>query len=304
MFSFLAFRDWIHQTFLFKFLLLWYHFIFTINHDSILPNEKCMFVSKSWHQLISSPHLVNTHLKLNGNHRVVFPGTTSHRSTTLSSFFMGSANGLIFNCNHEREMCIWNPTITLFIDQYHDFNNSEVYSMRIIVDIYSLRNDSWKTLYDQLQGIFLINHSGKFVNGMLYWIASTGIDDDDDAHNIICFDVANEAWGSLEIPIRGEDHSNIKLGVVGSDLDVLYICHICATTSDVWILKDCRGNMLWTKRFTIEYPKYVVLYMFSSPKFHISIHLQHIVAIKGYNPAKTYAESIVNPLTISGKNSA
>uniref|UniRef100_A0A0V0GNG0 Putative ovule protein n=1 Tax=Solanum chacoense TaxID=4108 RepID=A0A0V0GNG0_SOLCH len=39
MFLFLSFQDWIHQTVLFKFLLSWYHFIFTINHDSILPNE-------------------------------------------------------------------------------------------------------------------------------------------------------------------------------------------------------------------------------------------------------------------------
>ncbi|XP_015169727.1 F-box/kelch-repeat protein At3g23880-like [Solanum tuberosum] len=257
-------------------------------------------------------------------------------------------------------MCIWNPTISksmkllnspwgtsfntkygfgyddsrddykaLFIDHYHDFNNGEVYNVRIVVTIYSLRNDSWKTLHDQLKGIFLINHSGKFVNGMLYWIASTCIDDDD-ARNIISFDVANETWGSLEIPIRGEDHSNIKLGVVGSDLAVLYTCHICATTSDVWILKDYRGNMSWTKRFTIEYPKYVVLYMFSSPNFTFSIHLrqsnkediilsirgliilfdgstkklEHIAAVGGYNSAETYAESIVNPLTISGKNSA
>ncbi|KAG5605287.1 hypothetical protein H5410_026779 [Solanum commersonii] len=199
-------------------------------------------------------------------------------------------------------MCIWNPTISksmkllnspwgtsfntkygfgyddsrddykaLFIDHYHDFNNGEVYNVRTVITIYSLRNDSWKTLHDQLQGILLINHSGKFVNGMLYWIASTGIDNDDDARNIISFDVANETWGSLEIPIHGEDHSNIKLGVVGSDLAVLYTCHIYATTSDVWILKDCR---------------------------------ERIAAVGGYNPAETYAESIINPLMISGKNSA
>ncbi|WMV29098.1 hypothetical protein MTR67_022483 [Solanum verrucosum] len=127
----------------------------------------------------------------------------------------------------------------LFIDHYHDFNNGEVYSVRIVVTIYSLRNDSWKTLHDQLQGIFLINHS-------------------------------DETWGSLEIPIRGEDHSNTKLGVVGSDLAVLYTCHMGL----------------------------IILFNGSTKK------LEHIVAVGGYNPVETYAESIVNPLTISGKNPA
>ena len=92
-FSFLAFCDWIHQTFLFEFLISWYHFIFTINHDLIRPNEvitnilfrhptksllKYMHVSKLWHQLIFSPYFVNTSLKLNGHHRFEFPGSRNY----------------------------------------------------------------------------------------------------------------------------------------------------------------------------------------------------------------------------------
>lgn len=41
------------------------------------------------------------------------------------------------------------------------------------INIYSLRTDSWKTLHDQLYGIFLINFQGKHVNKKLHWIAST-----------------------------------------------------------------------------------------------------------------------------------
>lgn len=41
------------------------------------------------------------------------------------------------------------------------------------INIYSLRTDSWKTLHDQLYGIFLINFQGKHVNEKLHWIAST-----------------------------------------------------------------------------------------------------------------------------------
>ncbi|KAG5604135.1 hypothetical protein H5410_025627 [Solanum commersonii] len=169
---------------------------------------------------------------------------------------------------------------------------------------------------------FLLNYTGKFINGKIYWAASTGIHDYN-VRNIISFDVADETWGSLELPICGEEVFNIKLGVVENDLSVLYTCYP-GTTSDVWILKDSRVNVSWMKWFTIEYPQYAVLYRFDSPIFTFSIHfresdkgnillfipekimifdgstkkLEHEAAVKECNTAEIYAESIVNPLTI------
>nr|ABO92989.1 F-box domain-containing protein [Solanum tuberosum] len=404
MFSFLSFRDWIHQTVLFKFLLSWYHFIFTTNHhfifttnhDSILPNEIiteillrlptkslliCMCVSKSWHQLISSPDFVNTHLKLKKHHRVLFPGVFEnirfcslpplfnkqqltqelfHMDPPCSPpFFVGSVNGLICLFNRRRDTYIWNPAIrkskklvksswgtscytkygfgyddsrddykALFIDHCGNSYNGELSNTRVVVNIYSSRTDSWITVHDQLQGIFLLNYLGKFINGKIYWAASTGIHDYN-VSNIISFDVADETWGSLELPICGEEVFNIKLGVVENELSVLYTCNL-GTTSDVWILKDCRVNVSWMKRFTIEYPQYDVLYGFDSPIFAFSIYLcqsykgdilllipgkimifdgltkniKHTAIVKECNTAEIYGESIVNPLTISCKSSA
>ncbi|XP_049356889.1 F-box/kelch-repeat protein At3g23880-like [Solanum verrucosum] len=69
----------------------------------------------------------------------------------------------------------------------------QVSNMRIVVNIYSLRTDSWTTLHDQLHGIFIINHS------------------------------ADETWGCLELSVSGEDNSNIKLGVVGSAFCALFL---------------------------------------------------------------------------------
>ncbi|KAH0675869.1 hypothetical protein KY285_023670 [Solanum tuberosum] len=48
-------------------------------------------------------------------------------------------------------------------------------NMKTVINIYSLRTDSWTILHDELQVIFLLNHSGKFVNGEIYWAASTRI---------------------------------------------------------------------------------------------------------------------------------
>ncbi|XP_055817576.1 F-box protein CPR1-like [Solanum dulcamara] len=397
MYSFLGFPAWIHgaiQIIQLKFFS-WNALIFTpistTTDDSILPNEiitdillrlpnksllKCTCVSKSWHQLISSPHFVNTHLKLNRNyHRVLFPGingafkffsinplfnkqqqqvTVHMYPPTSSAFVVGSANGLICLCNHAGETYIWNPTIrkskellnskwgtsfytkygfgyddlcddykAVFVDycrsSYHDDDMS---NMRTLVNVYSLRTDSWTTLHDQLQGIYLVNLYAKFVHGKLYWVASSGIRDHN-VRNIISYDVADEKWGSLELPICGEVNSNFKLGVVGSDLSLLYTCRLGDTTSDVWILKDCR---VWTKLFTIEYPQNAGLYIFSPPILTFSMHLrrsnkgdillshpgfimifdgstkrlEHTINVEGCNPPEIYAESIVNPLMISG----
>ncbi|XP_049365956.1 F-box/kelch-repeat protein At3g23880-like [Solanum verrucosum] len=402
MFSFLTFRDWIHQvihTVLLKFIS-GYDFVFTplsTTTEIIIPNEiltdillrlppksllKCMSVSKSWHQLISSPDFVKTHLKLKTDQLVLFPGINGKYkfcsltplfnkqqiaqelllidSPNLKVFFVGSVNGLICLCNYARETYIWNPTLkkskkvlypklgtsfynkygfgydessddykAVFVDYYRNSYNDDVSKMKTVISIYSLRTDSWTILHDELQGVFLLNHSGKFVNGKIYWAASTHIGNYD-VYNIISFDVAEETWGSLELPSCGEVNSKFKfkLGVVGSDLSVMYTCYLGTATSDVWIWKDC--SVSWMKLFTIEYPQNTVLVMFSALIFTFSIHLsqsekgdillslpglimifdgstkilEHTADVEGCNPAETYAASIVNPLMISGKNSA
>ncbi|XP_006363222.1 F-box/kelch-repeat protein At3g23880-like [Solanum tuberosum] len=401
MFSFLSFRDWIHQvihTVLIKFIS-GYDFVFTpfsTTTEIIIPNEiltdillrlplksllKCKSVSKSWHQLISSPDFVKTHLKLKTDQLVLFPGINGKYkfcsltplfnkqhiaeelllidSPNLKVFFVGSVNGLICLCNYARETYIWNPTIkkskkvlypklgnsfynkygfgydessddykAAFVDYYRNSYNDDVSKMKTVISIYSLRTDSWTILHDELQGVFLLNHSGKFVNGKIYWAASTRIGNYD-VYNIISFDVAEETWGRLELPSCGEVNSKFKfkLGVVGSDLSVMYTCYLGTATSDVWIWKDC--SVSWMKLFTIEYPQNTVLVMFSALIFTFSIHLsqsekgdillslpglimifdgstkrlEHTADVEGCNPAETYAESIVNPLMISGSGS-
>lgn len=72
--------------------------------------------------------------------------------------------------------------------------------MKTVVIIYSLRTDLWTAIHDQLQGIYLVNLYGKFVDEKIYWIASTSLHDQN-VCNIISFDVENETWGSLELPI-------------------------------------------------------------------------------------------------------
>ncbi|KAK6788856.1 hypothetical protein RDI58_012654 [Solanum bulbocastanum] len=266
--------------------------------------------------------------------------------TTLSTHIVGSVNGLICVAHvRQREAYIWNPTITkskelpkstsnlcsdgikcgfgydesrddykvVFIDYPIRHNH------RIVVNIYSLRTNSWTTLNDQLQGIFLLNLHGRFVNGKLYWTSSTCINNYK-VCNITSFDLADGTWESLELPSCGKDNSDINVGVVGSDLSLLYTCQRGAATSDVWIMKHSGVNVSWTKLLTIKYPQNIKIHRCVAPAFAFSIHIRHgeilLVldsAIMIYDGStrqlkhtfhvnqceEIYVESLVNPLKIS-----
>ncbi|WMV28455.1 hypothetical protein MTR67_021840 [Solanum verrucosum] len=401
MFSFLSFRDWIYQTLLFKLLLSWYHFIFTTpistTTEIIIPNEiltdillrlpaeslmRFTSVSKLWNQQISSPHFVNTHLKIAANdkkfrnHGIIFgnlqfchlPPLFNKRQVTDEelihmdppnlSFFVGSVNGLICLCNHELETYIWNPTIrkskkihdsplrsssntklgfgydesrddykVLFINYsslcYYD-SMCNVSNPKIVVYIYSLRTDSWTTVHDQIQGNFLTNTLGKYINGKINWISCNRLG----INKIISFDLADETWGTLELPIFRQDNCNYQLGVVGNDLSLINTSNFTNTSSDVWIFKNCG---FWTKLFTIKHHPDLSLFMVSTllDAFTIQFHesnngdfllllpplimifdgltrrLKHSVYVEesvddgGCDAIEIYVESIVNPLMIS-----
>ncbi|XP_047254707.1 F-box/kelch-repeat protein At3g23880 isoform X1 [Capsicum annuum] len=350
MFSLSCFWDWIHQVIhiiLFKFLSCYHYrttFIFTPFHvpttttdHPVIPDEimtdillrlpiktlsKFMCVSKSWNQLIYSPYFVNTHMKLNSHHRVLFRGRNGDfkfcsllplfnrqqtveelidvDSPTLEEFIVGSANGLICLVNLKFEAYIWNPTISkskkllkstwgsfstkygFGYDELHDdykavFVDYYFPSFHNVVNIYSLRTDSWTTLDDQLQGIYLVNNSGIFVNGKLYWLSSSTL-----TYYIVCriisFDLADETWGSMELPIYGEATHHFRLGVVGSDLSLLHACQ--SNNEDLLFFLHSVIMMCDGLSRQLE---------------------QHIDDVEGYSPLEVYEESLINPLTISGQ---
>ncbi|XP_049390493.1 F-box/kelch-repeat protein At3g23880-like [Solanum stenotomum] len=268
--------------------------------------------------------------------------------STLSTHIVGSVNGLICVVHGQKEAYIWNPTITkskelpkftsnmcsssikygfgydesrddykvVFI--HYPYNHSSSSNMTTVVYIYSLRNNSWTTFRDQLQ-CFLVNHYGRFVSGKLYWTSSTCINKYK-VCKITSFDLADGTWGSLELPICGKDNFDINLGVVGSDLSLLYTCQRGAATSDVWIMKHSGVNVSWTKLFTIKYPQNIKTHRCFAPVFTFSIHFRHgeillllCSAIMIYDGStrqlkhtsdvmqceEIYVESLVNPLTIS-----
>ncbi|XP_060214606.1 F-box/kelch-repeat protein At3g23880-like [Lycium barbarum] len=217
---------------------------------------------------------------------------------TIYTRIVGSVNGLICLYSNLEEPVLWNPTIRkskilptfgaklrrdcsyylnygFGYDESHDDYkvvaiqciSDDGGSYDTVVNIYSLRNNSWRTI-DKFQGNFLVNSSGKFVDGKLYWALSADVDTFNMC-NIISLDLANETWRRLELPRYGEGSYPLTLGVVGSDLSVL--CPNCheVTNSDVWIMKDCGAKVSWTKNFTIDHPKDLGEFIFFSPIFSV-----------------------------------
>ncbi|XP_049405386.1 uncharacterized protein LOC125868856 [Solanum stenotomum] len=161
-------------------------------------------VSKLWLELICTAKFIKNHLELTANdkeyshHRIIF-----QESTCNFKLF----NVPCYKSNKDEILLLLPPIIMTYngltrqvevADQFEEcaaFRDwiYQVSNMRIVVNIYSLRTDSWTTLHDQLHGIFIINHS------------------------------ADETWGCLELSVCGEDNSNIKLGVVGSAFCALFL---------------------------------------------------------------------------------
>ncbi|KAM3304090.1 F-box/kelch-repeat protein [Capsicum chacoense] len=272
---------------------------------------------------------------------------------TAHTWIVGSVNGLICMYSNIEELVLWNPTIQkckklptfgaklrrdcsyylkygFGYDELHDDYKVVVIqciyddggSYDSVVNIYGLRTDSWRTIH-KFHGNLLINSSGKFVDGKLYWALSADVDTFNMC-NIISLDLADESWKSLPLPTSyGEGSYPLTLGVVGNDLSVL--CPNCyeGTNSDVWIMKHSGVTVSWTKNFTINHPKDLgefifFSYIFSIPscqsnKGEILLLLPPIIMIydgsttqlevvdqyKECFAAEIYVESFVDPLLIA-----
>ncbi|XP_016504932.1 F-box/kelch-repeat protein At3g06240-like [Nicotiana tabacum] len=163
-----------------------------------------------------------------------------------TTWCVGSANGLIclniglvcipFDKTSPNNLCIWNPSIRkskklpgsevtlrrdcnsfsgygFGFDELHDdykvvfilntFSDFPSYDTKI--RIYSLKTDSWRTV-DNFQDGFMVNSSGIFVKGKLYWTSLASVHELNGYSrcNIMCFDLSNETWGMVEQPNYGE----------------------------------------------------------------------------------------------------
>ncbi|WMV29939.1 hypothetical protein MTR67_023324 [Solanum verrucosum] len=137
--------------------------------------------------------------------------------------------------------------------------------------------------------------------------ASMGIHDYN-VCNIISFDVADETWGSLELPICGEEVFNIKLEL----WEVTFLCFILVIQTrhrEAWSFPFVEKKFLisnwelWKVNFLCS----ILVSQYVQPdgstrRLKQSVYVEGSVDDGGYDAIEIYVESIVNPLTIKTVN--
>ncbi|XP_009619458.1 F-box/kelch-repeat protein At3g23880-like [Nicotiana tomentosiformis] len=119
-----------------------------------------------------------------------------------------------------------------------------VHLCRIEVKIYNLKSNSWRSIDDFKGRLLLDDHSGKLVNGKLYWL--------DRGWNIVSIDLTDEKWAEVEQPCSFKKCDFLSLGVFRSDLSAF--CNEAWTHVDVWVMKEYGVKESWEKIFTIKSP--------------------------------------------------
>jgi len=146
------------------------------------------------------------------------------KNSSRNSLVRGSVNELICLLNDSKELFLWNPTVRKFrklpdfktkvgdvVHFLYGFRYDEIHDdYKVVsictnighqhdfqeVNIYSLKNDSWRRIYYPQNETRLIS-SGKFVNVKLHWATSVGLGYER-GWSITSFDLADEKWGKVE----------------------------------------------------------------------------------------------------------
>ncbi|KAM3302430.1 hypothetical protein P3S67_016932 [Capsicum chacoense] len=168
------------------------------------------------------------------------------KNSGIACVIEGSVNGLICLVNEAKKLFLWNPAIRKykmlpdfrtklkddgqctygfgFDDIHDDYKVVCIFTITIYprniqeINIYSLKDDSWRTIHFSWRVTWLIG-SGKFVNGKHYWATSNDIKS---GWGITYFDFSNEKWRKVERPYYGEEDKFLILGVLKTNLSMIY----------------------------------------------------------------------------------
>ncbi|OIT27853.1 PREDICTED: F-box/kelch-repeat protein At3g23880-like [Nicotiana attenuata] len=214
--------------------------------------------------------------------RLNYPMNKPHKSVTV----VGSVNGLICLAIDDIDLFLWNPSVRRYKNLPHprptvyhfgwfkygfgyDESNDDYKIVGIFrnhdnerlhhveIKIYSLKSNSWRSKSD-IPDEMRFFETGKFVNGKLHWAGELHWPNNWAFHknwNIISIDLADEKWGKVEQPRYVEVDFCLELGVLGSDLSMIWKYSV--SHADVWVMREYGVKESWTKMYTVKYPSYV-----------------------------------------------
>ncbi|XP_039038590.1 F-box/kelch-repeat protein At3g06240-like [Hibiscus syriacus] len=138
--------------------------------------------------------------------------------------------------------------VVIFVSNCFSWENEEgmsIYSHSIDqVELYSLKNDSWKEISFPGVDAFASDLFNNYVNGSIYWQVF-GID-----HLFLSFDMVNEKFSTSPLPEFGWSLEQYYLelldfnGLLGV---IFYLREGTDKSFDLWVM-----NGSWTKQFSVE----------------------------------------------------
>lgn len=198
----------------------------------------------------------------------------SLRSFLSDKVFLGSCNGLVAlwkaanDDEVEDEIFLWNPTTreikrlprasNILIPRIllqncllgfgYDHVNDDYkvmrtcrYPDRIVVSVYSLKNNSWARAENMSTSLCLCGNFGASANGSLYWIGEG---------NVVAFDLVVHRHRELQFP-SGVDKKNAKfLWQFNRSLCLVECCP--DSRWDIWVMNNNGVEISWSKLLSLE----------------------------------------------------
>ncbi|XP_026424668.1 F-box protein CPR1-like [Papaver somniferum] len=201
-----------------------------------------------------------------------FPYNSSRHETGLK----GSCNGLVYGCNYKMKFYfLWNPATTEYKRLPHWDKSEDAYFNRlgdfygfgydyktddyklvtihiniedILVQLYSLKSNSWKSFETIGHGLGCFKPSGVLCNGALHWFGDM-IGEMTPGIIVVSVDISDEKFQELQLPMTlPPTQYKINMAVLEGCLCVLANFE---ETFEVWVMSDYGVTDSWTKLHSI-----------------------------------------------------
>ncbi|XP_004296188.1 PREDICTED: F-box protein At4g22390-like [Fragaria vesca subsp. vesca] len=185
-----------------------------------------------------------------------------------------SCRGLVYagvNGKQKIQMYVWNPSTGLsqklpdpgVTDEYQIFTGfgyvSATHDYKILIAnsrleegehakirIFSSQSKSWRRIQDSPYSDLSMTVAGILCHEALHWLRFN-----DDV--IVAFDLANEKFRTIALPVVGEEYGCDYFRHVGDFRGCLCVIGLAnVTTMDLWVMKEYDKGNSWTKLFKVR----------------------------------------------------
>ncbi|KAL9380553.1 hypothetical protein Peur_026210 [Populus x canadensis] len=218
----------------------------------------------------------------NGNTlvKLPYPNAESHNDSFAVGLFLGSCDGIVCILNEVDSVVLWNPSTreskklsgpssSLHKDFWTGLgydSSTDDYKMviassatastrsdQIMVEVFTLKTNTWRTVQGSLPGITLGSYYGEFWNGALLWL---GKQESDAAHHldvIVPFDIEKEKFMEA-LPLPNHFYTAV-LSISGNCLCVFGTLQPSGSYFEAWLASEYGVKTSWRRLFAVPVDK-------------------------------------------------